>query len=230
MSRDNALELKVGTFVLAAMAVILFFVTSISDFSFFDKGQKLNVIFSFANGLREASPVRLAGVEAGVVKKILIFIDDKDNKKTKVRATILLNQGMHVPKDSTFTINQLGLLGEKYIEIIPGQAQELLADDSETLGRDPVAFEKITEQVSTLTLKLNTTVDGVNSMLNEKNKKSIENMLESLSIVAQDLKEGRGTAGKILHDESIYKNLEELTADLKANPWKLLYRPKKIGK
>jgi hypothetical protein len=30
----------------------------------------------------------------------------------------------------------------------------------------------------------------------------------------------------LITDEAIYDNLDELTADLKSNPWKLLYRPK----
>ena len=50
--------------------------------------------------------------------------------------------------------------------------------------------------------------------------------LSGFGVVGMDLKEGRGTLGKLLTDESIYNNLDDLTSDLKSNPWKLLYRPK----
>jgi len=40
------------------------------------------------------------------------------------------------------------------------------------------------------------------------------------------LKRRTRTLGKLLTDESIFDNLDDLTTDLKGNPWKLLYRPK----
>ncbi len=228
MSRESALELKVGSFVLVAVCVLTFFVASISDFSVFEKGKRMEAIFVFANGLRDAAPVRLSCVEAGVVKHLDVFVDDKDGQKTKVRVIFWLKQGKEVPVDSTITINQLGLLGEKYIEIIPGVSQEFLKEGAVLIGRDPVPMEKITEQVSLITTKLETTIDGINNgILTAKNKQSIEDGLEGFGVLGKNLKEGRGTIGKLLNDESIYQNLEELTVDLKSNPWKLLYKPRK---
>ncbi len=228
MSRESALELKVGSFVLAAAGVLTFFVASISNFSFFEKGNGMQVVFTFASGLREAAPVRLAGVEVGEVKHLAIFTDANDAQKTKVRVNLWLKQGTHVPTDSTVTINQLGLLGEKYVEIIPGASTSFLPEGSVIVGHDPVPIEKITEQVSTLTAKLGATIDGINTgILTDKNKQSLEAALEGFGALGHDLKEGNGTIGRLLRDDSIYKNLDELTVDLKSNPWKLLYRPKK---
>ncbi len=227
MSRESALELKVGSFVLVAVGVLTFFVASISDFSVFEKGKKIEAVFNFANGLRDAAPVRLAGVEAGVIKHLAIFIDEKENQHTKVRVTIWLKQGVNVPTDSTITINQLGLLGEKYVEIIPGFSKDFLQEGALVLGHDPVPIEKITEQVSVLTTKLEVTIDGINNgVLTAKNKQALQDALEGFGVLGKNLKEGHGTIGKLLTDESIYMNLDELTADLKNNPWKLLYRPK----
>jgi hypothetical protein len=70
-------------------------------------------------------------------------------------------------------------------------------------------------------------VDSVNNgILTDKNKRSLQEAMEGFAAVGTDLKEGRGTLGKLLTDESIYNNLDDLTSDLKGNPWKLLYRPK----
>ena len=200
MSRESHLELKVGSFVLLALFGLTFFVVSISDLSFIKKGHNFQVVFGFANGLRQAAPVRLAGVEAGIVKSMKVFVDGSDHQKTKVRVNLWIQEGVDIPLDSKITINQLGLLGEKYVEITPGLSTQFYKDDSILVGRDPVSFEKITEQVAVLTNKLEITVDNIN--------------------------QGHGTVGRLLTDESIYKNLDELTADLKTNPWKLLYRPK----
>ena len=227
MSRDNGLELKVGFFVLMAALALSFFVISVSDLSIFEKGHHIQVVFGFASGLREAAPVRLAGVEVGLVKKLKVFSDQNDGGKTKVRVFAWIKDDIAIPSDSKVTINQLGILGEKYLEIIPGISTDMLKDNSLILGHDPVPIEKITERVDSLMAKLEITVDSVNNgVLTDKNKKSLEDTLGGFAALGTDLKEGRGTLGKLLTDESIYNNLNDLTADLKGNPWKLLYRPK----
>ena len=227
MSRDNGLELKVGSFVLMAALALTFFIISVSDLSIFEKGRHIQVVFGFASGLREAAPVRLAGVEVGLVKKLQVFVDENDAGKTKVRVNVWIKDDIAIPADSKITINQLGILGEKYLEIIPGTSTDSIKDDSVIIGHDPVPIEKITERVDGLMAKFEITVDSVNNgILTDKNKKSLEDALEGFGAVGTDLKEGRGTLGKLLTDESIYNNLDDLTSDLKGNPWKLLYRPK----
>ena len=227
MSRERHLELKVGSFVLLALMGLTFFIASVSDLSFMEKGYGMQTMFTFANGLRDAAPVRLAGVEAGRVKSMRVFVDDQDGKKTKIQVNIWIKQGILIPVDSKVTINQLGLLGEKYIEIAPGQSTEFLKANSVLLGIDPVPMEKITERVNRLAEKLEVTVDGINNgVLSEKNKESLAVTLADVREIMDNIKQGNGTVGKILSNETIYKNLEELTADLKNNPWKLLYRPK----
>ena len=227
MSRDNGLELQVGSFVFIGALCLTFFIISISDLSFLEKGRHIQVIFGFASGLREAAPVRLAGVEVGLVKKLKVFVDDKDGRKTKVNVSVWINQDIDIPADSKITINQLGILGEKYLEIIPGKSTESIKDDSVTVGEDPVPIEKITEGVAVLMTKLQVTVDSINNgILTDHNEKSLSQALDGFASVGTDLKEGRGTLGKLLTDESIYNNMDDLTSDLKSNPWKLLYRPK----
>lgn len=228
MNREARLELQVGAIVLAAVLVLSFFVASISDLSFVQKGQEYPVIFNFANGLRDAAPVRLAGIEAGLVRRLEIITDNKDSGKTKVKVHVWVKEGIQIPADSTITINQLGLLGEKYIEIIPGQSATPLQPGTLMAGQDPVAMEKITKQVSSITEKLEVTINQINEgLLSAQNQKNIATILDGLASVAVSLKEGRGTVGRLLKDDAIFKNIEELSGDLKANPWKLLYRPKK---
>ncbi len=228
MSRESHLELKVGSFVLLALVVLCYFIFSISDFSFMDKGRPMQVVFNFANGLKDAAPVRLAGVDAGIVKRLEVFTDEADAKKTKVRVGLWIRQDVQIPADSQVTINQLGLLGEKYVEIIPGQSAEYLTENSLVVGKDPIPVEKVTEHVNNLADKLEVTMDRVNSsILTQKNSESLEGALSNLHELMAKMNKGQGTVGKLLTDEAVYKNLEELTLDLKSNPWKLLYRPKK---
>jgi phospholipid/cholesterol/gamma-HCH transport system substrate-binding protein len=207
MSRESHLEVKVGSFVVIAILALAFFVASVTDLSFMEKGRSMQAIFTFANGLREASPVRLAGVEAGRVKELEIYVDKADGHKTKIKVNIWIKAGVEIPEDSQITINQLGLLGEKYIEIVPGSSTKFAEADTVFIGVDPLPMEKITERVGRMSEKLEKTVDGFNEIIGH-------------------VKKGEGTVGRLFMDDSIYKNLDELTVDLKSNPWKLLYRPK----
>jgi phospholipid/cholesterol/gamma-HCH transport system substrate-binding protein len=226
MPKELTLELKVGAFVLAAVVCLTFVVLSISSLSFFEKGQKFHVIFGYANGLKKAAPVRLAGVEAGVVKSIDVFIDPQTHVM-RVKVDISVDKGVAVPVDSVVSINQLGLLGEKYVEIAPGISGQMMTEGGTLNGLDPVPVEKITKRIDSLTAKLEETMTSINTgILTEKNKLAFSQTMEGLSGIMTKVNQGQGTIGQLVGNPSIYNNLEELSADLKNNPWKLLYRPK----
>ena len=228
MSRESNLQLKVGVFVLIALSILTYFVVSVTDISFTKKGYGLDVTFSFVNGLRDSAPVRLAGVEVGTVKSLQIFVDENDHKKTKVLVKVWIQQGIQIPDDSTMTINQLGLLGEKYVEIIPGVSGQPFKENAKIVGKNPVSMETVTEQATVLIEKVKTTIDSVNNgILTDQNKKSLADTLQAFAEITNNIRNGHGTVGRLFSDDSIYRNLDELTVDLKSNPWKLLYRPKK---
>ncbi|MBL8014328.1 MAG: MCE family protein, partial [Candidatus Omnitrophica bacterium] len=138
MPKQTNLELKVGAFVLIAIGCLTVAILSVGNFSFFERGQKLNVIFGYANGLKKAAPVRLAGVEAGTVKDINILTE---GNQLKVNVELIIDEGITIPVDSTISINQLGLLGEKYIEITPGVSQQAIKEQGRVTGVDPVPVD-----------------------------------------------------------------------------------------
>src|SRR4026209_2772228 len=67
-------QLRVGIFVLIAIAVLVFLVLNASgDINPFSRKLHLKARFVDANGLREGSEVRLAGVRVGKVEKIVLL-------------------------------------------------------------------------------------------------------------------------------------------------------------
>lgn len=234
MAKEKNLEFKVGLFVLAALISLTFFIFSITDSVMFEEGKTIRVIYNFANGLKKSAPVRVAGVDGGVVRDIRLFFDKNDGR-TKAAVEIWINKVTIIPKDSVFTINQLGLLGEKYIEIIPGiDTKNYYEDGSVVIGSDPIAQEQISAQVVEIASKIEKTIEGINVIFtDEESLTSISTMLKnfadssgSIKQILSSIESGKGTVGKFLYDESFYDDLQGLSADLKANPWKLLYRPK----
>ncbi len=238
MPKEPNLELKVGGLVILAMVSLLVFILSVSDFSFYEDGNLLRVIFGFANGVKKSAPVRMAGVETGIVKDIRLFFDKQENK-TKAEVLILVKKDVLIPQDSRFMINQLGLLGEKYIEIMPGfDTEHFLKDKDVVLGKDPAIQEQITQKIIDVTSKLERGIEGLNQVINEpSNQESLKLTLTRLSSLTDRLdhllehvESGQGTVGKLFFDERLYDDLQSMMSDLKANPWKLLYRPRENPK
>ncbi|MCK4852449.1 MAG: hypothetical protein KAS86_04965, partial [Candidatus Omnitrophica bacterium] len=50
---------------------------------------------------------------------------------------------------------------------------------------------------------------------------------EDLEVILGRLRDGQGTIGKLLVEEKIYDDMEDLVSDIKAHPWKLLNRPRR---
>ena len=235
MPKETKLELKVGLFVLVALIGLGIFVFSINDSAVFQKGKSITVIFEFADGLKKSAPIRIAGVEAGVVRNIKIFFDRSDGK-TKALVEMWLAKEAVIPEDSHFMINQLGLLGEKYVEITPGRdTQNFLEPGRTVIGKTPIPQAYISDQIMDVALQLQKTVDGINKIIADQvTQESIKLTLANLSQLSGNLndislkvKSGEGTIGRLFYDDRLYEDFEGMAADLKANPWKLLYRPKK---
>lgn len=199
METVKTFELKVGVFVLTGVAILFLMVFSIGGINLSRTGYHIKVQFNFANGIGGTAPVRLAGVGVGQVQKIRI-IRDENSKTTKAELTVWINDKIKIEKDSKVTINTLGLLGEKYLEIFPGTSGSPTLKTNDTIvGKDPVSMEKITENLGNLT--------------------------DSVTVIVDKIKNGEGTIGKLLTDSAMYDNLEAFTADIKQHPWKLLVKP-----
>ncbi len=235
MSKNTKVEYKVGIFVLMALGALTVFIFSVTDSSIFAKGKTIKVVFGFVNGVKISAPVRVAGVDGGIVKDIRLFFDQKA-LKTKVEIDLWVEEDLRIPVDSIIMINQLGILGEKYVEVIPGiNTSEFFEEGKIYYGKDPIAMESLSERVFAITHELEGTISGVNQIINdEQNILAIRKALDSVSIASSglsdiigDLKSEKGTVGKLLYDEALYDDLQMFALDLKENPWKLFYRPKK---
>jgi len=213
--RARSVEFKVGVFVFIGLIVLVWFVLLIGDFKLMKVGYRINVTFSFANGIKVGAPVRIAGVDKGEVKEIVLDHDAENKPLITIRAWI--DGDTKIPSDSRAWVNTLGLLGEKYLEIIPGAAYDQpLPEEGLLKGEDPTSIQEVTDLTKDIALQAKDTLG------------SIQEVLESLDAVLGDVQEGRGTVGKLFTDDSLYTDIEEMFADLKLHPWKLLYRPKGV--
>ena len=211
--KSKHLELKVGIFVFIGLVILTWFVLLIGDFKLVRLGYNVRVTFGFANGIKIGAPVRVAGVDKGEIKEIKLTHDNEG--KTKVILKAWVDSDTVIPSDSRAWVNTLGLLGEKYLEIIPGKDyKNVLLEDSVLAGEDPTSVQEVTDLARDIALQAKDTLA------------SLQDALASLNGVLTDMHEGRGTVGKLFTDDKLYTDIEEMFADLKKHPWKLLFRPK----
>ena len=224
-SKRTLMYIKVGGFFL--VAIFLFFVTllSIRQIDIFKGSYTMTVKFEFAEGLREASPVRFCGVDVGQVKSITVKeVEDKP----LVYVTAKIEKGVLIPKESHFFVNSLSLFGEKYLEINPPDVVTGYVKEGDTVeGISPIPLFNVFAS-------FNKTMNEVSAFVREgKIKTSLENLLLNMEAASLDVKEllhdmrnKQGTVGRLLYDDSLYETTDEFLQDLKANPWKLLHKPK----
>jgi len=233
MPKESNLELKVGGIVIFGLICFSVFIYSVGDFEFLSEGKEMRIVFNLANGVKKAAPVRIAGVDGGAVREVKLFFDSSDGR-TKAEVTIWLQREVEIPIDSTVVINQLGLLGEKYIEILPGINTQYYYKDGDTIiGKDPILNEAISKKVLDVANKIEKTIDGINQIIrDEETQHSFKDTIIQLDSITGNLDEimnhirtGEGTIGRLFYDNRLYDDLQGLTSDLRANPWKILYRP-----
>ena len=194
------LELKVGIFVFAGIILLSIFVLSIGKFRSWTSGYRVIFTFNFIDGVKVGSPIRFAGVDVGVTKSIkFVFLPQEE--KTQVRLEGWIRKAVKIPLDSTIWVNTLGLLGEKYVEIMPGtDYNHCLAPEQSLAGVDPIPMHEIFRMA--------------------------KGVVDNLGEIMQRVNKGEGTVGKFIHDDKVYNNLEELTDNIKKNPWKLFFKTK----
>src|ERR1700704_6369793 len=124
-------EIRVGLMVLVSIAILIFLILNASgDINPFARKLHLKARFADANGLREGSEVRLAGVQVGKVEKITLLPPSTEPNAPRVEALMVIDSVIdgrpaseRIRKDSTAQQGSPSLLGnEMLINIGPGIA------------------------------------------------------------------------------------------------------------
>ncbi|MCF6256487.1 MAG: outer membrane lipid asymmetry maintenance protein MlaD [Gammaproteobacteria bacterium] len=145
MMHSRSVQIWVGLFVVAGMAALLMLSMKVSNISAFTESEGFEVTGYFENigGLKVRSPVTMAGVVVGRVANIGF---DKDSYEAVVTLNIQ-NEYDNIPVDSSASIFTAGLLGEQYIGLEAGGAEEVLKAGSELeLTQSAIVLEQIIGQ------------------------------------------------------------------------------------
>lgn len=174
------LELKVGIFAFIALIILTLAVFSISEIYIFRPGYDIKITFSFASGIDLGAMVRVAGIEAGEVRDMEMSYD-RNKGKAKVTLLVWLNKDVKVPRDSIAYVSVSGLIGETYLEIVPGEDYtHLLKQGDMLVGRDPFSTETLMEVAHRVAANFDNILSSVDEVFNEEAKASLKRAIRDL--------------------------------------------------
>ncbi len=176
----NLLTLAALTAV--ALSFTVFLLDQAGVLPSFGDHRKVRAVVSSAVSLTPGAGVKVAGLDAGRVDSI-------ERRGTATVVAFTLDDDAPLPQDSKVAIRLRSLIGENYLEVLPGDARQMLADDG-TIPEDQtsqyVEVEQILDQVKGPTRDraraliqglgnavqdrggaLNKTLAGVNSVVRE---------------------------------------------------------------
>ncbi|HEY2917361.1 MAG TPA: MlaD family protein [Candidatus Binatia bacterium] len=229
--------------VLIAIAVLIVLILNASgDLNPFAGKLHLRARFADANGLREGSEVRLAGVRIGKVDRIRLLTATEVGAaptEQKIEVFMTINSKIdgvpatdRIRSDSTAQQASPSLLGsEMMVNITPGTAlgqavkegDLLPATSGNTMSDLATRGTDLAERLSKLSDQLNEVVkdvrEGKGTVGRLFNDESLYNNLNATirdaEELAQQIKSGKGSAGKFIYDEALYNNARDITLNLK---------------
>jgi phospholipid/cholesterol/gamma-HCH transport system substrate-binding protein len=171
-------ELKIGilaVFAIVMTAVLIFAVGNTGGF--FWQRYPLKVVFDNVAGVKEGSPVRLAGREVGAVSRVTFV-------PTGVEVTVEITRDVRelVTDRSIASVGTVSLLGEGAVDITPGAGGTPLEDNAYLpSGTAEGSIAAVTAEATL-------------------------GMAEIRRLV-EDLRAGRGTVGRLFSDDTFYKEM-----------------------
>jgi len=176
-------ELKIGVLTILAVAITATTIFMLTGGrGFFWQRYKLKARFDNIAGLKPGSPVRVAGVEVGSVT-------DTDFAGEKVDVTMEVNKSQRerITSGSTAYLGSVSMLGESAVDITASTKGEPIPDWGYVRQGKPKA-------------QLSDVADAANRGV------------EEITQLVHDVRDGRGTVGKLMSDEQLYLELHRFVA------------------
>jgi phospholipid/cholesterol/gamma-HCH transport system substrate-binding protein len=194
MKKTTGNKLRLGIFV--SIAITLF----IAGIYFIGQRQQLfsttfhiSGIFKDISGLQVGNNVRFSGINVGTIENIQQITD------STVRVDMMIDEHSRkfIKKSAKAIIGSDGLMGNKIVLIISGTGNNAVIVDNDIIETiRPVTMDDIL-------LKIKVTSDNA------------ENITDNLAAIMKNIREGKGTIGKLFMDNEFAQNIDETVVNIK---------------
>jgi phospholipid/cholesterol/gamma-HCH transport system substrate-binding protein len=231
-------EVRVGLFVLVAVAVLIFLILNASGDISFKAKRHLRAKFMSAEGLRPGAEVRLAGVRIGRVDDVNLLRATDDPEEKRVEVMLSVDSTVDgkpvedlVRKDSRAQLSSPSMLGsDKVITITPGssaagpvqEGDELSTTQDKGMSALTAAGNQLVDrlndlstQMAEISRKVNAGEGTIGRFVNDDAFYDNLNLtVREAQGVIREIRTGRGTAARLVNDPALYNNVERITSNL----------------
>lgn len=194
MQKSTGNKMKLGIFVTLSVTAFIAGIYLIGQRQqLFSNTFQISGIFKDISGLQIGNNVRFSGINVGIVDEIQQITD------TTVKVSMLINEDSRkfMKKNVNAIIGSDGLMGNKLILIIPGSpGKPVLADNDNIATTQPITMDDIL-------LKIKVSSDNA------------ANITDNLSAITQNIREGKGTIGKLFMDSTLAENVDQALVSIK---------------
>jgi phospholipid/cholesterol/gamma-HCH transport system substrate-binding protein len=190
MQHESGIEYKVGLLMVGAAFLFAAFVFVLGHFSL-SGGYTVYVDYDFSGNVQAGAPVKVSGITVGRVKDVEFKggkFDEKEQRRVQVRVELWIEDRARdsIRSDAEFFINTAGVLGEQYVEIVPGKNWDAppLAAGKVVVGVNPprtdLIVSRLYDVLDSLSLVLRDDRDLIRDLL--KNGASAVNEVNTLLV------------------------------------------------
>lgn len=198
-------EVVVGVFMVAVLALLVYFTVVISgvDVLFGREKALARIAFTDVGGLKERDNVVYRGMKVGIVEKIELA-------PTNVMVTVLVDRGVVLREGCHASVSALSLLGGNYLLLEEGAGAVQPLATTVFRGDPPIDWVRDLGKIA----------GSLNEVLNDGSFRSIisnfEATAENVNKIVARVERGEGTAGRLLsRDDTVYQDLREAVAGAK---------------
>ncbi len=204
-SKDIFSEVIVGIFMVAVLALLVYFTIIISgvDLVFGTQRVPVTIEFSDVGGLKERDSVVYRGMKVGAIENIKL-------SATNVLVEISVTRDVVLRDSYRISVAALSLLGGNYLLLEEGNGAVRPLTMETFKGEAPVDWMRDLGEIAR-NLNSITSGGGLKNLIT-----NLETTAQNLNTIIARVERGEGTVGKLLSDdETLYNNISDTVASAK---------------
>ncbi|XOQ52092.1 MAG: MCE family protein [Succiniclasticum sp.] len=187
-------EVKVGALTLGGAVLLAGMISFLGAFNLFDRGYDLRVTYPSVNGLLTGGQVRYAGVPVGTVKEMQV-------DGSHVIVTVHVKKDIQIPMDSSFSIGSDGVMGEKFVQILPPERASgvFIKPGSNLTGTPGGGLDEFMNSSDKVMEKVEGVADAFNNIFGDK---AVQQSMREGFIAMADISKNLNRFTKVMADQA----------------------------
>jgi phospholipid/cholesterol/gamma-HCH transport system substrate-binding protein len=180
-------EAKVGLLVLVGSVILMYMTFAVGKYEIGEKkGYRVVAMFDSVAGLDAKAAVRMAGVKIGTVE--VVELED-----SRAKVILRIDPNVKIGRGSEAAVKTMGLLGDKYVDIVPARGTE-----GGRLPRESSGFYQENERLEVTA-----------------SPSDVDRLVTQLSGIADDIKQVTASLRQVFGSQRGEKSMEDILQDLR---------------